>query len=412
MALTLAEKILAKAAGKDAVLPGDALDVRVDLFALGVGSVRSLPVAPAAPAAPERIAMLLDRHAPGDRKDAIARARELAAAHRLRAFVPPAEGGVLGVELLDRGLALPGAFVVGDDAALVAAGAVGALAFVLDDSNLSRALESGSIRTSVPRTLRVQIDGALGRWASGTDVGHKLRAQIPRELAAGAVIELSGPAIDRLEVVERLAAIAALQDLGARSILLVPDERALTWLRTRSAELIRTALPDAGARTDSLQVELDGLVPLVRPPGADEAARPVTALVETPIRCVRCGPGVGGRVEDLRLLARLLKDHAIHRDSELVVVPASRRHFLHAAEEGALATLLRAGALVASPVDDGAARFPEHDLMDGEFGFATTRPSGPSGRMFTGSVAVAAATASFGRLAHPDELLRQQREAV
>ncbi len=408
MALTLTEKILARVAGRDSVLPGDEVDVRPDLVALGADA---LPAAGIVPASPERIALLIDRWAPGDGQGRVAHARTFAAAHRVRAFVPPAESGALAVELLDRGLAQPGRLVVGADPMVALCGAAGALALVLDEADRERAIASGVVRVVVPRTLRVTVDGTLGRWASGADVGHHLLATLPRDRVAGAALELGGPIVERLEVTERIALVAALVDAGARAIVLVPDERTLTWLRTRTADLVRNALPDAHAAADDLRVVLDGQVPLVHPPGAVTESRPVTALPNTPLRAIRIGPTVGARVEDLRLLARLLKDHSLHKDVGLVIVPASRRHFLHSVEEGTLAILLRAGALVLSPVDAGATRLPGADLAAGDVGLATVGGLA-GGNVFRAGVAVAAASAAFGRLAHPDELLRQQREAV
>ena len=122
----------------------------------------------------------------------------------------------------------------------------------------------------------------------------------------------------------------------------------------------------------------------------------------------------GGRIDDLRLAARLLKEHPIADDLTLIVVPGSQRALQHAAEEGLLTVLVRAGASIAPPAAGVFAGPRGFVGVAGDRWLFTTRPRAiPEGvsALWSGS-AVAIASAVLGRVGHPDEVLRRQRETV
>jgi 3-isopropylmalate/(R)-2-methylmalate dehydratase large subunit len=198
-----------------------------------------------------------------------------------------------------------------------------------------------------------------------------------------------------------------------------PDESAFAWLRARTAGKLEGLLPDVDAvYEENSNISVDGLEPMVAPAGSPAGARRLGDLPEVPLDQVVIGSESGGRIEDLRLAARLLKEHNVHPDVRLVIIPGNQRAKLHAVEEGLVTTFLRSGAVVAAPSCGLWADDSSGTVGAGETCLSTCLAGG-AGRQgpvgadaYLASPAVAAASAVMGRIAHPDEVLRSRREAV
>lgn len=418
MGNTLIEKIAAAHSGRELARAGDVVEARPDLCLLDLAEFAA---AAAAASRTEvllrdpRLLLVIERAFAGGDAGALRQARAALAAAGA-GHAGPARGGVLGVEALDRGAARPGGLLIGCDPHLGGAGTLGCASAIGTSDAVAAALASGAIAFAVPQTIAVRVRGTAGRWCSGRDVALHLAAEL--ELGPGApCFEIGGPALDALDVVERAHIASQLRCDGAGEVLLAPDEKALTWLRARTATLLRPILPDTDAHYAALiEIDVAGLEPLVRCPGTGRRSLPVGALPEIAVEQVVIGPTAGGRIEDLRLVARLLKEHGVAEGVRLMVVPASQRAYLHAAEEGIVATLLRTGAVVLPPAANAWEYDAPPSLAAGERCLATTYRAATSAvsgaEVYLASTAVAAATAVIGRIAHPDEVLRSRREAV
>ncbi|MCC7171852.1 MAG: hypothetical protein IT459_15505 [Planctomycetes bacterium] len=419
MPLTLVEKILAQHAGRDVVAVGERVRVSPKVVALDEDAVvlsKLDALAPGAVVDGRRIVVFEE----GFRADVDGRWRALDRAARAFArevgatFVAAGRGGAQVVELADRGLVGPGDLVVSSARGARVLGVLGA--FVLEPNvvALEGLVRDPAFDVEVPRTVRVTLHGKPGRWSSGRDLGERAIA-VAGEACVDAVVQLEGVAYAELELPERMALADAFVAVGARGIVCVPDERALAWTRARCARLVRPIVQDHGAvLSRSIDVDVDGVDPVVRSCAPEVAPKPVANLPTLALSGVVLGGEHGGRIDDLRLAARLLKEHPIADELTLIIVPGSQRALQHAAEEGLLTVLVRAGALIAQP---------SAGLFSGPRGFVgapgdrwlfTTRPVGvPDGvhALLSGS-AVAIASAVLGRIGHPDEVLRRLRETV
>ncbi|MBI4882093.1 MAG: hypothetical protein HY812_20890, partial [Planctomycetes bacterium] len=300
-----------------------------------------------------------------------------------------------------------------------ACGAVACLGLDAQPAEIAAALQGGGARLAVPPSSRWRFAGAPGRWCSGTDLILHALAALGAEAARGSAVELCGPALERLFLVERLAMSVLAGHGGAAAAFCYPDEAALAWLRARSTRTLKPLLPDSGAAyRDARDIDVDDLEPMAAPARALCTGRRLSELPEIPLDQVVIGGGSGGRIEDLRLVARLLKEHGVHAGVRLLVIPGNQRAFQHAVDEGCAASLLRCGALVAAPTcglwDD-----PQLTTLGGAERCLATSVAGcpaaslaPQAEVYVASPAVAAASAVLGRIAHPDEVLRSRREAV
>lgn len=427
MGLTLVEKLLAAHAGLDAVRPGDELLVRFDALVLDersgdaalreVGSVAPAPDADASGAV--RVAVFTERLVRSPTAEGAgvhARIREAQQRWPSIEVADAGRSGVAPVEAVDRGLVLPGTVVAGPDRRHLAGGGLGALVEVLGEGACARLIVEGVATVVVPETVRVVVTGTPGRWVSGIDVAAWVLKTLDPDVTRGRILEVSGPVIDRMDAVDRLAFAQCAAYVDARGILMACDERALQFLRARSVATPSPVLPDRDAEASAqFTVDVDGIEPMVFPADRLEDACPLSELQEIPVDQVVIGGHAGGRVEDLRVAAQLLKEHPVRAGVRLICVPATQRAFVHATEEGWLAALVRAGAVVAAPTSGFAGGHDGTTLGPGECGLVTAGVGESIPRdadLRLASPAVCAASAVMGRIAHPDEVMRAKREAV
>jgi 3-isopropylmalate/(R)-2-methylmalate dehydratase large subunit len=427
MASTLVEKILAAHAGrgdKDPLRPGETARVRVDAVLLRERDLfDALPSAREGVFDPERVLVVDDRFTPepaAARRDGVrAAVKAFAREHRLRHLVGPGRGGALRVDAADRGFVTPGALVATPEPCAAAFGVLGCVALAPPPAGLGALLAAGALETSVPETLRLTFTGAPGRWVAGKDLGLLALARLGRARLNGRSVEAAGRALEDLDVHDRLAFAAMLAAAGAVAVFAPQDEKALAWVRARAGGEVEPVLADSGASVaDASTLDVAGSEPMVALPHDPCNAVPLSDVAELKIERVVLGGATGGRIEDLRLAVRLLREFNVHDDVDLVVVPGSQRIFQHASEEGLLAALVRSGAVIAPPSSslwDG----PQLGIVGPRERCLVTTEGNERGRqglddaeIVLAGPAVAAATAVFGRVAHPDELLRRQREAV
>jgi homoaconitase/3-isopropylmalate dehydratase large subunit len=249
-----------------------------------------------------------------------------------------------------------------------------------------------------------------------------------------AVLELHGPAIDGLDLPARLALCAALAAAG-RAANVPPDLPTRAWLAARRP-VRREAGPavhagDAGVAGHAgdagdggctgVAGSADGPAPGARESDdgldVDAATAAPTALQggfggrRHALRSGEATPAVdeawlGGRLEELREAAEVLRDHSVRRGLRLAVVAASQRTLLHAIEEGLAADMLRAGATLVPP---GAAPPP---LPAGILRVTNVPGRAHGSDEVLAGPAVVAASAVAGRLVEPETMRRAHRRAT
>jgi len=159
-----------------------------------------------------------------------------------------------------------------------------------------------------------------------------------------------------------------------------------------------------------MELDVTGMQPQVACPHNVDNVKPVTEVAGVEINQAFIGSCTNGRLEDLRQAHAVLKGRQVHRDVRLLVVPASRGVYRAALEEGVIADLVDAGAVVSNP--SCAACFGGHIglLGPGERGIATSnrnfrgRQGSPEAEIYLSSAAVAAASALTGHITHPEEV--------
>jgi 3-isopropylmalate/(R)-2-methylmalate dehydratase large subunit len=415
-AKTLAEKILSESSGTDAVA-GDIVISNVDLAFVqdttGPLTLRLFREAGFTGVAnPERTVLFMDHAAPSPQ-------RQLSTDHVfMREFgrecgciVSDVGEGVCHQLVAER-YARPGDVIVGSDSHTVTAGALGAFATGMGSSDVAVAMALGKTWFRVPETLLVRLSGALPARVCSKDLILQLIGQIGADGATYMALEFGGPGVASLSIPDRLVVSNMAVEAGAKVGLFPGDERTHAYLAElgRSADFTPVARDSDALDERTVEIALDRLVPVVACPHTVDNVHTVTGLAGTRIDQVFLGTCTNGRIEDIELVAGMLKGRKKAARTRLLVAPASRRVLLQAIERGYITTLLEAGALVLPPGCAACLGLHQGVLGDGESCLSTAnrnfkgRMGNPEAFVYLASPATAAATALTGVITDPREL--------
>ena len=356
---------------------------------------------------------------------------------------------VIGPQL---GLTQPGMTVVCGDSHTSTHGAVGALAFGIGTSEVEHVLATQTLPQIRPKTMAVNVEGALPDGVGAKDLILAIIAQIGTGGGQGYIIEYRGEAIRSLSMDGRLTVCNMSIEAGARAGLIAPDEVTFAYLKGRphapkgadwdtAVEYWRSLPTDEGAVFDkSVTVDATTLTPYVTwgtnpgqalplgasvpdpesfpdPAAAASATRaltymgltPGTALRDIAVDTVFVGSCTNGRLSDLRTAAEVLRGRRVADGVRMLVVPGSMQVRAQAEQEGLHEVFTAAGAEWRSAGCSMCLGMNPDTLAPGERSASTSNRNfegrqGKGGRTHLVSPAVAAATAVTGRLAAPADL--------
>ncbi|MDR7466971.1 MAG: 3-isopropylmalate dehydratase large subunit [Armatimonadota bacterium] len=418
--MTMTEKILAAHSGVPSVRPGEIVDCRVDFaFANDITAPLAIQefqkMGGEAVFDPDRVAFVLDHYVPNKdiaSADQARITREFVRAQGLPHFYDVGRAGIAHVLLAEEGFVGPGDLFVGADSHTCNHGALGAFATGVGSSDLAAALITGRLWLRVPQTLRFVLRGRPRPWVTGKDLVLTIIGMIGVDGARYAAMEFAGDALAFLTMDERFSITNMAVEAGAKNGIMEPDERTLGWIapRARRPFTVVRSDPDA-AYADVRTIEVDSLDPVVAAPSSPGNVVPVREAAGVPVDQCFIGTCTNGRLEDLRMAARILSGRTVHRDTRLLVIPATPAIYRQALEEGLIRIFLDAGAAVSTSTCGPCIGGHMGVLGAGEVCVSTSsrnfvgRMGHRTSRVYLANAAVAAATAVTGRLTHPADVV-------
>lgn len=356
MGMTLAEAIIAKHT-KDKVTPGAICQVAVDFAFVnditGPPAVREFKNMGAEKVFDKnRCAILPDHFTPAKdiaSAEQVKTCREFAREQDLLFW----EVGRVGVEhtfLPENGLVLPGEIVLGADSHTCTHGAMGALATGVGSTDLAAAWALGETWLRVPETVRVDFNGNPSKYLTGKDLILALIGKIGVEGARYMALEFGGEALYAMPLDDRFTLSNMAVEAGAKTGLINPDEKTLSYARERAARAFEPLCADGDAAyTRRLAIDVAKLEPQVAMPHLPENVKPVSAVAGTLVDQVFIGSCTNGRYRDIELAASVLKGRKVHPDVRLMVIPASYEVYRAAMKNGLIDVFLDAGASISTP---------------------------------------------------------------
>jgi 3-isopropylmalate/(R)-2-methylmalate dehydratase large subunit len=423
MGMTLAEKILARASGRDRVSPDEIVIANVDLamshenadlvrksfLEIGVDGVWD----------PSKIVIIFDHRVPAESEKTATThkaVREFVAAQGIGNFYDVGRGGICHQVLPENGHVRPGMVLVGTDSHTTTHGAFGAFATGIGATEMAGVWTEGTLWFKVPATIRIEVDGEFRPWISAKDLILYIIGLIGAAGADYRAVEFDGPAIRRMTVASRMVLANLAMEMGAKVAFTPVDEVLLDYLRPRTNEKLELLAPDADARYERL-LRIDAGEDLWEPqiacPHAVDRVLPLSELGDLEVEQAVLGSCTNGRLEDLEVAARILAGRTVHPRTRLIVIPASQQIYREAMHLGYLETLVAAGAMINPPGCGPCVGVHQGILAAGETCVSSTnrnfvgRMGSKDSFVYLASPAVVAASAVAGKLAHPQSIVKE-----
>lgn len=416
---TLAEKIIARAAGRDRVRPGEVVTVRVDLAMIhdSGGPRRVEPILQELGVGlfdPDKVVLISDHFVPGD-TDEGARILELTRRWARERKVHFHDGqGICHVVLPERGHLRPGMLVVGGDSHSPTGGAFGCYMFGIGATEMAGVLATGEIWLRVPGTILIEWKNRLGTGVTAKDMMLALCGRLGMDGGKYQAVQYAGEAIEALSMQERMTLSNMAAELGGQAGLIAPDEVTAAYLRSVRSDpgdyaWLRT---DEGAELLEHHVfDAATLAPQVAAPHSPANAAPVDEAGDVAIEVAYIGACTGAKYEDLRNAARILSGRNLAPGVRLMVAPASRRDQDRAEADGIMKVFEDAGARILPNACGICAGYGMDRLEENVTCISSTarnfqgRMGAASSKVWLGSPLTVAASAITGRITDPRQFL-------
>ncbi|PYX84635.1 MAG: 3-isopropylmalate dehydratase large subunit [Acidobacteria bacterium] len=428
MGMTMTEKILARASGRESVKPGDLLLAKVD-FAMG----HDLTIPPASKIMreqmgatkvwdPERLAVVQDHFQPA--KDSASAAlgkttREWAREMGITNYFEVGDGGICHTVLPERGLVLPGELVVGADSPSCTYGALNNFATGVGSTDLACVLSLGELWFRVPETLKFVYHGRLQEWVEAKDLILTVIGQIGVDGARSKAMEHTGDAIQHIDMEGRLTMTNMAIEAGAKNGIIGFDQVTADYLKDRAKRTYSPVESDPDAEYEKVfEFDVSAVELSVAKPMSPDNWAPLSEVVGTKIDQVFIGSCTNSRIGDLRRAAAILKGRHVHPSTRLIVTPSSTETARMAEREGLIRIFMDAGATWTASTCGACLGGHMGVLGEGEVCLSTTnrnfpgRMGHPKALVYLANPVVAAASAVTGEITHPGEVLSREPVAV
>jgi 3-isopropylmalate/(R)-2-methylmalate dehydratase large subunit len=415
MAMTMAEKILAKASEKKSVEAGEIVMANINVAMthdltgpLSVESFKKIGVKKVWD--PEKIVVIFDHQVPADSIEAAQNhiiMREFVKKQGINNFYDVNEG-VCHQVLPEKGHILPGEVVVGTDSHTCTHGALGAFATGIGSTDMAMVFATGKLWFKVPETIKFQIEGSLNDYVSAKDVILDIIGKIGADGATYKACEFAGETTKEMSISERMVLCNMAIEMGGKTGLVEPDYKTIKYLEGRSNKKYEIMKTDDDAKSlQTMQIDVSNLEPQIACPNHVDNVKSISEVEGINVDQVFLGSCTNGRLEDLRTAAQIIKGQHIAKNVRMLVIPASREIYTKAMDEGLLKIFVDSGALICNPCCGPCLGGHVGLLGAGEVSLSTSnrnfkgRQGSPDAEVYLSSAAVAAASAIKGSLTDP-----------
>ena len=414
MAMTITEKIFARAAGKASVKAGDLVNAQIDMVMChdvttppaismlkehGIDTVFD----------PDKIVVTPDHFQPAkDIKSAELHKRldTWAREKGIKYYYKLGRAGVCHALLPEQGHIRPGEVIVGGDSHTCTYGAFGAFSTGIGSTDLAAAIATGILWFKVPASMKFTLTGSLQTGVYSKDVILEVIRRIGTDGALYKAMEFVGPALKAMTMESRMTITNMAIEAGGKSGIIGVDETTRTYLDGRLKG--KTDYTEFESDSDADYVHTDTvdcsvLEPMVAFPHLPGNGQPITLCAGLAMDQCYIGSCTNGRIEDLRVAAGILKGKEVA--IRTIVVPATPEIWKQAIDEGLAEIFYDAGCVVSAPTCGACLGGFMGILAAGEKCISTTnrnfvgRMGSPKSEVYLASPATAAASAVEGKLA-------------
>lgn len=243
---------------------------------------------------------------------------------------------------------IPGKTLLGSDSHTPTGGGLGMIAIGAGGLDVAVAMAKGTYSLTVPKVINVRLSGKLKPWVSAKDVILKVLKELTVKGGVGKVVEYTGEGVKTLSVTDRATITNMGAELGATTSIFPSDENTRAYLKSQGREKDYVEMSaDADAVYDeTLEINLSELEPMAAMPHSPDNVEKVDKIGKIKIDQVAIGSCTNSSYADLMKVAKILEGKKVSPDVSLVISPGSSKILSKMAENGALASLIDAGARI------------------------------------------------------------------
>ena len=354
MGMTMAEKIIACAAGVETAKAGDIHTVELDRLMSNDGTTHLTidmyhNLKHPSIKDTDKLVWIVDHNVPSDSPKTAAshkKMRDFAREHDITYY----EGAGVCHQIMMENHVRPGELIFGADSHTCAYGALGAFGTGVGCTDYLYAMVTGSSWLLVPETLRFNLHGKLNEGVYARDVILTIIGRIGANGANYKAMEFAGEGLHALTMSDRIAICNLCVEAGAKTALMEVDDVAMDYLKEheREPKALFTSDEDA-VFAATYDIDLSEIQPIVAKPHFVDNVVPAKECLGVKIDEAFLGSCNNGRLEDLRVGASIIKGKKVKPGVRFLVVPASQSIYMEAMKEGILDTFMEAGAIVMNP---------------------------------------------------------------
>jgi len=417
-------QILARAAGRDKITPGEFIIAKVDLaeindlylqVILSFKEMKGTKVWH-----PQKIAFVMDHYAPAPTIKAAEnqrKMREFAKEQGVKHFFD-INRGVCHQVMPEEGLVWPGMLLVATDSHTTTHGAFGAFSTGIGATDMAAVLLTGEIWLRVPEVIKINIIGRAKKGVMAKDIILYVISQLGTDVALYKAIEYTGEVVADMSLDERLVLCNMAVEMGAKATYIKPDKKVWDYISLVNPQKIQECMPikqineKENEEYESVyNFDISELEPQIALPHRVDNVVSISQAVGKPIQQALIGTCTGGRINDIKIAAQILKGKKVCPSVRLLIIPASNKILKKCIELGYIQTLLDAGVTLATPSCGPCLGAHEGVLSSGESCISSSSRNFP-GRMgstgakiFLSSPATVAASSIKGVITDPREFL-------
>ncbi len=411
MGMTMTQKILAKHAGLDSVVPGQLIRAKLDMV---LGNDITSPVAINefqkngfdSVFDRTKISLVMDHFTPNKDIKAAKQCQQCRNFADKYDIVNYYDVGTVGIEhalLPEKGLVVPSDCVIGADSHTCTYGALGAFSTGVGSTDMAAGMATGEAWFKVPSAIKFNLTGKLGKWVSGKDVILHIIGLIGVDGALYQSMEFTGEGLKNLSMDDRLCMANMAIEAGAKNGIFEVDEVTLAYVKGRTDRSFEAMKADPNAEYSRvIDINLSEIRPTVAFPHLPENTRTIDEVGEIKIDQVVIGSCTNGRYSDLETAARVVKGKKVAKGVRAIVIPATQQIYLDALRNGLLEIFVEAGMVVSAPTCGPCLGGHMGILAPGERAVSTTnrnfvgRMGDTTSEIYLASPAIAAASALTG----------------
>lgn len=420
MGMTMSQKILADRAGLESVKANDLIKAKLDMV---LGNDITTPVAINAFKEAKftqvfdknKISLVMDHFAPNKDIKAATQSQQcrcFANDFDIKHYYDVGNMGVEHALLPEQGIVTIGDLIIGADSHTCTYGALGAFSTGVGSTDMAVGMATGEAWFKVPKAMKFNLKGKLRPYVSGKDVILHIIGKIGVDGALYKSMEFSGEGLKNLTIDDRLCIANMAIEAGAKNGIFEVDDITIEYAKGRTSKEFRIYKADEDAEYEEVfDIDLDSIDHTVAFPHLPENTKEKDEWGEIKIDQVVIGSCTNGRLSDMEVAAKILKDKTIAKNTRCIIIPATQNIYLECINRGYLETFIKAGAVVSTPTCGPCLGGHMGILAANEKCVSTTnrnfvgRMGHTTSEVYLSSPEVAAASAVRGILSAPQDIV-------